>query len=488
MGRNKSCYSILDCDGTFMFSWYIGLKLGKKGMKMNLKGKKILVVGLAVTGVPLVKALSKLGAKVIINDLKSSETLKESLEELNGLRFEAILGKHPDNLKELGDLDLAILSPGVPLDIPFIEKLKNAGVEIIGEIEMAYRLNKAPIVAITGTNGKTTTTALTTEIFKNANKNAFAVGNIGVASITKAMESTDEDIMVMEVSSFQLESIVDFSPKVAAILNLTPDHLNRHKTMENYTDIKFNLFKNQDDKDYAIINYDDEICRNNSETIKSKKIYFSRKSILEEGVFVEDDNIVITYCGKKYVVIPIKDIKIPGKHNLENALAATAMTFIMGVDINTIKKTLANFKGVEHRIEYVTTINNIYFINDSKATNTDAAIKALEAIDSPILLLAGGLDKGSEFQDFIVAFNGKVKKLFLYGETAGKIAITAKKMGFTKVIIVKNLEEAVTSAYNIAEKGDSILLSPACASWDMYTNFEERGNHFKKIVEGLRRS
>ena len=455
---------------------------------MNLKNKVVLVIGLAVTGVPLVKALSELEAKVIINDLKSPETLKESLKELDGYKFEAILGRHPEDLSELGKLDLVIISPGVPLDIPFVKKLKETGVQIIGEIELAYTISKAPIVAITGTNGKTTTTALTAEIFKNANKNAFAVGNIGVAAITKAMEADEKDIMVMEVSSFQLEGISKYHPKIAAILNLTPDHLNRHKTMENYANIKFSLFKNQDENDYAIINYDDEICRKNSSSINSKKIYFSRKEILEEGVFVENNNIVIIYHGKKHIVIPIKDIKIIGKHNLENALAATAMTFIMGVDIETIKETLMNFNGVEHRIEYVTTINNISFINDSKATNTDAAIKAIEAVESPILLLAGGLDKDSEFEDFISAFDGKVKKLFLYGETADKIAMTANEMGFKDLAIVKTLDEAVISAYNAAKKGDAILLSPACASWDMYANFEERGNHFKKIVEGLRRS
>lgn len=455
---------------------------------MDLKNKSVLVIGLAVTGVPLVKVLCELGAIVTVNDLKTEVELEETLQALKGYKFKGIFGKHPDDLKELQNIELAVVSPGVPLDIPFIEDLRKHQIEIIGEIELAFRLNKAPIVAITGTNGKTTTTALVGKIFENAKKNTYVVGNIGVAAISKAMKTTEKDVMVMEVSSFQLESIVDFRPKVAAVLNLTPDHLNRHKTMENYLKTKFNIFKNQDKYDYAVINYDDEECRKASESIQSKRIFFSRKIQLEEGVFVDNNQVVIALDQKKHVVMSIDDIRIPGMHNLENALAATAMTFVMGVDPKIIKETLMTFQGVEHRIEHVATINGITFINDSKATNTDAAIKAIEAIKGPIILLAGGMDKGSDFEDFIQAFNNKVKKLFVYGETAEKIYDTAKKLGYSDVNIVKNLQEAVLDAYNIAEDGDTILLSPACASWDMYKNFEERGNHFKKILEELRRS
>ncbi|SES64623.1 UDP-N-acetylmuramoylalanine--D-glutamate ligase [Natronincola peptidivorans] len=455
---------------------------------MNLENKNVLVIGLAVTGVPLVKTLIKLGAKVIVNDLKSKEALQQSLEELEGIDFQAILGKHPENPAFLKNLDLAVVSPGVPLDIPFIKELRKNKIEIIGEIELAYRLNRAPIVAITGTNGKTTTTALVGDIFSNAGEKTFVVGNIGVAAISKALETQEEDVVVMEISSFQLESIVEFSPKVAAILNLTPDHLNRHKTMENYRDAKFSIFKNQTKDDFAIINYDDLICRNNSGAIKSKKIFFSRKEQLEKGVFVENDVITIHTDAEKQKVIHVDDIKIPGQHNLENALAATAMAHVMGINIDIIKETLGTFNGVEHRIEYVASVNGIHFINDSKATNTDAAIKAIEAVSAPIILLAGGLDKASEFKDFIKAFDGKVKQLVVYGETSQSIYNTAKTLGFHDVTIAEALEEAVEYAYNIAREGDTILLSPACASWDMYKNFEERGNHFKKIVANIRRS
>lgn len=454
---------------------------------MNLKSKNVLVIGLAVTGVPLVNALCKLGANVVVNDLKKEEDLTDSIRLLSNLNVNYILGKHPETIESLGHLDLVVVSPGVPLDIPFIDQIKNKGIEIIGEIELAYRLSKGHIVAITGTNGKTTTTALVGEIFKNAGRTTHVVGNIGVAFISKALETNEDDVIVIETSSFQLESIVDFQPEVGAILNLTPDHLNRHKTMENYQEAKFNLFKNQVANNVAVINYDDLTLRDRSKTLEATKIYFSRKTLLKEGIFVDNEKIVFIKDGEKRDVISIDEIYIPGKHNLENALAATAIALSLNVDIEVIKDTLKTFKGVEHRIEPVDIINGVKFINDSKATNSDAAIKALEAIDTPILLLAGGLDKGIEFDDFINAFNGKVKHMFVYGETAQTLLETAKRLNFNYVTKVENLEDAVKSAYSLSTNGDTILLSPACASWDMYENFEMRGKHFKEIVAQLRR-
>ncbi|WP_026476371.1 UDP-N-acetylmuramoyl-L-alanine--D-glutamate ligase [Alkaliphilus transvaalensis] len=455
---------------------------------MDLKNKNILVIGLAVTGVPLVKVLAQLGSKIIVNDLKSKEQLTDSLKELEGLDVTYILGRHPEGVNELGPLDLVVVSPGVPLEIPFIEGFRRANIEVIGEIELAFRLSSAQVVAITGTNGKTTTTALTGEIFKQAEENTYVVGNIGVAAISKALETKIEDYMVMEVSSFQLESIVDFHPRVAALLNLTEDHLNRHKTMENYLQAKLNIFKNQISSDYAVINYDDKICREASKNLKGKVIFFSRKETLSEGIFVKEGNIVVSLNNKLEKVLPIEEIKIPGNHNLENALAATAMAYLMGVKVETIAETLKNFGGVEHRTEFVDEINGISFINDSKGTNPDASIKAIEAIKAPIILLAGGMDKGSDFREFIETFKGKVREMVVYGETANKIYETAHSLGFMDVRKVKDLEEAVKAAYEVAVEGDTILLSPACASWDMYPNFEERGRHFKNIVNNIRRS
>lgn len=452
---------------------------------MNLKNKVVLVIGLAITGIPLVKALDKLGARVIVNDLKMKEQLTDALDELKGLRVEYILGKHPEKIDDLA-IDLVIVSPGVPLELPFIKALREAGKEIIGEIELAYRLAEGQIVAITGTNGKTTTTSLTGEIFKNAGKNTYVVGNIGVAAISKALEIKKEDYMVMEVSSFQLESIVTFRPQIAAILNLTPDHLNRHKTMENYKNAKFNLFKNQQPSDFAIINYDDEALKEESQGLKAKKVFFSRKTQLSEGVYVDQNKVVVHFNGKREEIIAINEINIPGNHNLENALAAVAMAYVAGIEPSIIAHTLKTFQGVEHRLEYVDTVSGVAFINDSKGTNPDASIKALEAVKGPIVLLAGGMDKGSDFSAFIDAFQGKVKEMIVYGETALKLQQAARDRGFLGVQPVKDLEEAVNLAFSHASEGDTILLSPACASWDMYPNFEERGRHFKNLVSNLR--
>ncbi len=455
---------------------------------MNLKDKRVLVVGLAVTGLPLVRVLSELGADIIVNDMKDHNALADTLNELEGLNASYILGRHPDGLKELGPIDLVVVSPGVPLDIPFIQQLREENIRIIGEIELAYLLSKAKIVAITGTNGKTTTTALTGEIFKNAGENTYVVGNIGVAAISKALETKPEDFMIMEVSSFQLESTEEFRPRAAAILNLTPDHLNRHKTMAGYLAAKLKIFSQQKEEDFAIINYDDAICREAAKALRAKKIYFSRKQQLEEGVCLQDGWIVIRLNDEDIRLMPTEDIRIPGNHNIENALAATALAYIMGIKPDVIADTLRSFKGVEHRAEFVSNIAGVSYINDSKATNPDAAIKALEAVKAPILLLAGGMDKGNDFTEFIEAFNGKVKEMIVYGETADKLYTTAMAMGFNAVKRVKDLEEAVAAATALAEPGDSVLLSPACASWDMYKNFEERGRHFKNIVGNLRRS
>jgi len=453
---------------------------------MELRDKRVLVIGFAVTGVPLVKALNTLGADIIVNDLRSREELNDSIKQLEGIKVDYYLGKHPSDLNELGKIDLAVISPGIPLYIPFVKEIEREGIELIGEIELAYRFLKGTIVAITGTNGKTTTTALTGEIFRNANKSTYVVGNIGVAAISKALETKEDDYIIMEISSFQLESCVNFHPHIASVLNITPDHLNRHGNMENYADIKFSIFKNQNPMDFSIINYDDKICYRKSKLLNNKLVYFSRLSQLEQGVFVKDGFIAIKEQDKEIKVIDIKDIKIPGAHNVENALAATAMSYYSGIGIDVINKTLKTFKGVEHRIQYVDTINGVKFYNDSKATNINSTIKAIEAVSTPIILLAGGMDKGDDFDLLFESFQDKVSNMFVYGETGPKIIECAKRYGFTSITSVKSLEEAVTNANKISTEGDSILLSPACASWDMYKNFEERGKEFISLVANLR--
>ena len=452
---------------------------------MNLKNKNVLLVGLAKTGVSTIKLLDKLGANIIVNDIKDEERLKDILSDLKDIKnAEYILGYHPENVNHI---DLAVVSPGVPLDLPFILKLKEEKIEIIGEVELAYRLSKNPIfIGITGTNGKTTTTSLVGEIFKVNKRDTFIVGNIGNPVIETVEETDENSILVTELSSFQLESIVDFKPHVASILNLSPDHLNRHHTMENYISAKANILKNQDKSDFSILNYDDEQVRNLQSKCNGQVIFFSRKEKLDKGVYLdEDDNIVID-IDDKITLLNKKELSLPGPHNLENCMAAIAMSYVCNVDIETLRHVLKTFKAVEHRLEYVKTLNDVMFVNDSKGTNPDSTIKAVQSYDSPIILIAGGYNKDSDFNELLDIAKQNVKALVLMGETASIIEECAKEKGYKTILRVNNMKEAVEVSYDIATKGDVVLLSPACASWDMYKSFEVRGMDFKDNVNNLK--
>ena len=454
--------------------------------KLKIENQNVLVAGLGTSGIAAVEVLMKLKANVTIYDKKTEKELADAIDFLDLDKLQLSLGREPE---DVSDFDLIVLSPGIPTDLPFLQEARAKKVPIIGELELAYRLSNGKFIAITGTNGKTTTTALVGEIFENAGKEAFVVGNIGIAAISKALETSKDTVLITEVSSFQLESIVDFRPKIAAILNITPDHLNRHKTMENYILAKANIFKNQREQDFLILNADNELTYRLSQNSKANVIFFSREKELDKGVFVVGENIVIKEYGKPYEILcKTKDLKIPGKHNLENALAAIAIAFWAGIPKEMIIKTLKEFKGVEHRIEFVAEFEGVRFINDSKGTNPDATIRAIEAVQEPIVLIAGGMDKGNDFDELIRAFKGKVKHMVVLGEVAQRIKDTAEKNGFVHVTVVKKMDEAVEEAVKIAQKGDTVLLSPACASWDMYPNFEVRGRHFKECVEKIRRS
>ncbi|MCT4594384.1 MAG: UDP-N-acetylmuramoyl-L-alanine--D-glutamate ligase [Anaeromicrobium sp.] len=450
---------------------------------MDLRGKKVLIVGMGKSGIATVNTLSEQGAIVYTYDKKTKEELKDILLKID----ENKIGKIYDEFPDSKEFDLIVLSPGVPTDLDFIKEAKSGNVEVIGELELAYRLCKGTFIGITGTNGKTTTTALTGEIFKNAKKDTYVVGNIGVAAISKAPLAKGTSMMVTEVSSFQLESIKDFNPHIGAILNITPDHLNRHKTMENYINAKAHIFENQDENDYVILNKDNEETYKLASKCKSNVIFFSRKEILQEGVYVHDEHIMAKKDNMEYEICNISDLQIPGTHNLENALAATAICLWAGIDVQYIEQTLKEFMGVEHRTEFVSEINGVRYINDSKGTNPDASIKAIEAMKNPILLIAGGMDKGSDFTEFISSFKGKVKNMILLGETAEKIEETAKENEFYNITRVKDMKEAVKTASTMAVSGDCVLLSPACASWDMYKSYEVRGKDFKECVLNLRR-
>jgi len=380
------------------------------------------------------------------------------------------------------DYSLVVVSPGVPLDIPPVVQAKNLNIPVISELELAYWYALAPIVALTGTNGKTTTTTLVGEICKNAGLNTLVAGNIGLPLITKIENYTAHDVVVAEVSSFQLETTVFFRPQVAVILNVSPDHLDRHKTLANYVGAKIKIFANQKASDFTILNYDDPYTQSLAVYSPGKVIFFSRRRILEKGVYTQNDWIISNLSGKTEPVLPVKEIQLPGAHNLENVLAAAASALVLGIEPLKIAKTLRLFKGVAHRLEFVAEINGVRYINDSKGTNPEASIRALEAFTTPIILLAGGKNKGNSFTALAQKIKEKVRVLITLGECAGELEEEAKQAGVTNVVRTQDLRQAVLSACQLAQPGEVVLLSPACASWDMFCDYVERGNLFRKTV------
>ena len=449
---------------------------------MEFKNKNVLVCGMAKSGISASLLLKKLGANVTIQDLKTEDTIS-NINILKNENINLYLGKNPE--KNLIDkMDIIVVSPGLPLDLDFILYAKNK-VKIISEIELAYLVCKATTVAITGTNGKTTVTTLVGEIISNYKK-SFVVGNIGTAFSEKVLEMKEEDFAVCEVSSFQLETIHNFRPKVSVILNITPDHLNRHKTMENYIFAKERIFENQKNDDFLILNYEDEICKKMANKTNANVFYFSSKNEIEKGVYLKNEDIFINCFGKNEKFININELNILGVHNIENVMASILICACLKVPFEIIKNTVINFKGVEHRIEFVCNKNGVDYYNDSKGTNVDASIKAVLAMKKPIYLIAGGYDKETDFKDFIKNFEKRVKKLILIGEVKEKIAKQCEEMNFFNFEIANNLEEAVKICFENAKTGDCVLLSPACASWDMFKNFEERGNLFKSYVQNIK--
>lgn len=453
-------------------------------MKEEMKNKNVLIVGLGKSGIAATQAMLKLGANVSVQDSKSeSEADAQLVLYLKSNNVTCYFGEIPN---DMGQFDMLILSPGVSPELDFVREAAEKGAEITGELEIAYRQGNGKYVAITGTNGKTTTTALTGEIFKAAKRKTYVVGNIGVAVISMALSAEDESWLITETSSFQLETTKEFKPEISAILNLTPDHLNRHHTMEGYGLAKAKIMANQDETQYAVMNYDDKASFELANNTKAKVVPFSRLEKLDFGAFVDDGRIVIKdESGKIHYICGVNELNIPGSHNVENALAASAIAFFAGIDEEVIGETLRSFMGVEHRLEYVGTVDGVRFVNDSKGTNPDSSIKAVQAIDGNIILIAGGYDKGSDFNELIKAFDNKVKYMMLLGVTAEKIREQAEEEGFTASIMCSNMEECVNKAFELAEAGDTILLSPACASWDMYSCFEQRGEHFKNCARTL---
>ncbi len=448
---------------------------------MDLKNKVVTVVGLGRrTGVETVKFLAQKGAEVIVTDVKLESELSFQLEELSDYKIKFDLGGHSKDL--ILKSDLIVVSPGVSLNISILQEAKRKDIRIISEIELAYKFNQAPIISITGTNGKTTTTTLVGKIFSQTSKRTIVGGNIGRPLIMDLPYLTKEDLVVAEISSFQLEAIEDFRPKVSLVLNLTPDHLNRHGTFKEYIRCKRRMLINQTEADYTVLNYDDRRVREFSNYTAGQVIFFSQKEVLGEGIFIKDGWIISNLMGREEKIISVEEIGIKGPHNLENTLGAVVIALLLGVKREILVKVLREFKGVEHRIEDVVVRDGIRYINDSKGTNPVATIKALETFDSPIILIAGGMDKGSDFNSLVKRIVEKVKELILLGETADKIDKAVKDLGYDSTYYVESIEEAVSQAKRIAKTGDIVLLSPACASWDMFDSYEERGRLFKEAV------
>lgn len=446
-----------------------------------------IVAGTGKSGISATKLLVNHGVKVYLfdeNKDRDIEAIKEKTGDSELVKIE--LGELGEDA--LSSSQLMVISPGIPVDAPFTDVVRNAGIPIWSEIELAYHYGKGKIAAITGTNGKTTTTALVGEIVKAHNAKTIVVGNIGIP-YTELCDTTDDDSdTVAEISSFQLETVIDFHPNVSAILNLTPDHLNRHYTFENYGNVKLSITKNQTMDDVTVLNYDDEHTRAMGEKAKDHchVVYFSRLEKPAGGVYVEDGDIILEDGDKKINVLAIKDLKLMGAHNVENVLAAVGISYYMGVPVDVIRDVATSFKAVAHRIEYVDTIDGVAYYNDSKGTNPDAAIKGIQAMVAPTFLIGGGYDKGSEYDEWIEAFDGKVKWLVLIGQTAQKIADCAKRHGFNSIIFEENLQDAVAYCHENAVDGDAVLLSPACASWGQFDNYEQRGDMFKEYVRSYK--
>lgn len=432
------------------------------------------------------RLILKLGGRVVLydsNDRLDARAIRAQFAPQD--KISVVLGEL--NPASLVGVDLAVISPGIPLDVPFVRMIDAAKIPIWGEVELAWQASKGKLAAITGTNGKTTTTSLVGSILRTHFGDVHVVGNIGNPYTAEALDTDDDSVTVAEISSFQLETIMDFHPNVAAITNITPDHLDRHKTMRNYIRTKESITLNQTEDDVVVLNYEDEELRRfgRQEGLKPKVVFFSSAQKLDEGFYLKDGVIYRAHDGKDKALLKVSELQLLGRHNYENVMCAMAVSLYMGVPMNLIVEACKKFKAVEHRIEFVRERYGVRYYNDSKGTNPDAAIQALRAMPGPVLLIGGGYDKHSEYDDWVKEFKGRVKYLVLIGQTRDKIAACAKKYGFTNIMYAEDMDEAVKVCATYAEPGDYVLLSPACASWGMFKNYEERGRIFKDVVNAL---
>ena len=448
----------------------------------DYKNKNVMVVGMAKSGISAAKLLIREGARVFLYDAKPKEAFGDNVAELLKDCTD-LLGKDPN--PHIGMMDALVLSPGVPTRLPFIRKAYALCKDVIAEIELGYRYSKGDFVAISGANGKTTTTALTGEIFKASGRHTQVLGNIGQPICEEAHLTTDDGIVVAETAALQLETIKNFHPKAAALLNLTENHLDRFITMEAYCAAKLRMFENQQPDDIAVLNYDDMNCRKYAAYVKCRLLWFSTTTDVTEGAFLRNGMLVFRMNGKETEIIDADDIRIPGLHNLQNAMAAVCLAMPLGVPAKTIAETLKTFPGVEHRIEFVREVNNKCFINDSKATTPEATLKAIATMKTPTVLILGGYDKHLEFDVLFENMSDKIEDIVILGVTADKIAAAAAKAGYKNIHRAADFHDAVFMANDLCPSGGNVLLSPACASWDMFDNFEQRGRVFKDIVSHL---
>jgi UDP-N-acetylmuramoylalanine--D-glutamate ligase len=447
---------------------------------MELRNQRVLVVGLGKSGVASSLFLAKRGAHVAVSDAKSQEQLREEIPVLldNGITVET--GQHGE--RTFRDQDLIVVSPGVPFDVPQLVHARERGIPVIGEVELAARFLKGHIIAITGSNGKTTTTSLVGEIIRAAGRTALVGGNIGTPAITFVDRATDDSWVVLEISSFQLETIETFHPHIAVVLNVTPDHLDRHHTFENYAVAKARVFENQGAGDFVVLNADNEPCVAMTSKAKAPVRWFSRVKQVDEGAFVRGNQIFWRERSGERAIMPISEIQLKGAHNLENVLAAVCVAMLVGIEPEQIRRAVASFKAVEHRLEYVATVAGVDYYNDSKATNVDATIKALESFPGRIHLILGGKDKGSDYSVLNQLLSERVKRVYTIGAAAAKIE---SQVQGTEMVSAGTLEAALRRASEAAVDGDIVLLAPACASFDQFDSYEHRGRVFKELVQQL---
>jgi UDP-N-acetylmuramoylalanine--D-glutamate ligase len=449
---------------------------------LELNGKRVLVVGLGRSGVASALFLKSQGARVTVSDVKSPEQLREEIPLLldHGIAVET--GGHGE--RTFQNQDLIVVSPGVPVDSEPITQARGLGQPVIGEIQLAAEFLKGTIIAITGSNGKTTTTTLIGEILAAGGLKTLVGGNIGTPAISLVPEATPETVIVLEVSSFQLETIHSFRPKIGIVLNVTPDHLDRHRTFAAYVDAKARLFENQQTEDFAVLNADDPTCVELAGRTRGQVFWFSRKHEVAPGAFVSEGEIVFRGAGTEQQLMPASEIPLKGSHNLENVLAAVCAGTLMGCEAGKIAGAIRNFKAVEHRLEYVATVRGVEYYNDSKATNVDATIKALESFPGNIHLVLGGKDKGSDYTLLNDLLRQRVKCVYTIGAAAEKIQSQIK--GATSIVASGTIDAAVKQAAASAHPGDVVLLAPACASFDQFQNYEHRGRVFRDLVLALR--